>query len=384
MERNQQEQDTSSRSGNDAHADDADIRPIYDEEPINQFVVRQPTAFKSERPKISKERFASQVDVSNDLSKPVTTHYLPKRRESAPAKPHYMIATSSSRYSSNDIVHNHYLEEAKKKAQEHSRIPRNFSDSKHFVCSTCQKCVFNANHDACVIKFLKEVNSRAKVPSNKTTNRNKPVEQIRVATKPKRQIPKGHRFSIKKTTPVHEKTMTPRSCLRWKPTGRVLKNMVLRWVPTGKIFASSTTKVDSEPPNGSNADITNQCESEQALNVSAGTLLSTGTSFNPTEEGLRVWPRSSMFKRRLIAADQASVFMAMTFEHSSSSLGHQCQMMSDHNSSDLAPQRQEMSVENVSSGLVPQGQKASDYDNSDPVPPRQNVVPTAEKTDSSQ
>ncbi|GJS99192.1 reverse transcriptase domain-containing protein, partial [Tanacetum coccineum] len=84
---------------------------------------------------------------------------------------------------------------------------------------------------------------------------------------------------------------------------------------------------------------------------------------------LQAPPRSSMFKRRLIAADQASVFMAM---------------MSDHNSSDLAPQRQEMSVENVSSGLVPQGQKASDYDNSDPVPPRQNVVPTAEKTDSSQ
>ncbi|GJY08965.1 hypothetical protein Tco_0377150 [Tanacetum coccineum] len=58
-------------------------------------------------------------------------------------------------------------------------------------------------------------------------------------------------------------------------------------------------------------------------------------------------------------------------------------MMSDHNSSDLAPQRQEMSVENVSSGLVPQGQKASDYDNSDPAPPRQNVVPSAEKTVSS-
>ncbi|GKE42845.1 hypothetical protein Tco_1470129, partial [Tanacetum coccineum] len=28
------EQDTSSRSGNDAHADDADIRPIHDEEPM--------------------------------------------------------------------------------------------------------------------------------------------------------------------------------------------------------------------------------------------------------------------------------------------------------------------------------------------------------------
>ncbi|GJX58979.1 hypothetical protein Tco_0290369, partial [Tanacetum coccineum] len=60
------------------------------------------------------------------------------------------------------------------------------------------------------------------------------------------------------------------------------------------------------------------------------------------------------------------------------------QMMSDHNSSDLAPQRQEMSVENVSSGLVPQEKKASDYDIFGPVPPRQNVVPLVEKTDSSQ
>ncbi|GJZ53623.1 hypothetical protein Tco_0608508 [Tanacetum coccineum] len=237
----------------------------------NQFVVRQPTAFKSERPKISKERFASQVDVSNDLSKPVTTHYLPKRRESAPAKPHYMIATSSSRYSSNDIVHNHYLEEAKKKTQEHSRNSRNFFDSKHFVCSTCQKCVFNANHDSCVTKFLNEVNSRAKVPSNKTTNRNKPVEQTSFGKKPERQIPKGHRFSIKKTSIVHEQTMTPRSCLRWKPTGRIFKITGLRWIPTGKMFTDNTTKVDSEPPNGSNDDITNPYECDQTLNVGAGT-----------------------------------------------------------------------------------------------------------------
>ncbi|GKC28536.1 hypothetical protein Tco_1035830 [Tanacetum coccineum] len=30
------DQDTSSRSGNDAYADDADIRPIYDEEPMDE------------------------------------------------------------------------------------------------------------------------------------------------------------------------------------------------------------------------------------------------------------------------------------------------------------------------------------------------------------
>ncbi|GJZ48392.1 hypothetical protein Tco_0602224 [Tanacetum coccineum] len=56
--------------------------------------------------------------------KMITTYYLPKERESAIAKPHYMIAPSSSRYSSNDTVHNHYLEEAKKKTQERGRNSR--------------------------------------------------------------------------------------------------------------------------------------------------------------------------------------------------------------------------------------------------------------------
>ncbi|GJX48586.1 hypothetical protein Tco_0273776 [Tanacetum coccineum] len=90
----------------------------------NQSVVRQPTAFKSERPRISKPQFASQVDVNNDLSKPVTTHYFPKGKESACAKPHHMIAPGSSRYSLNDMVYNHYLEEVKKKTQESGRNSR--------------------------------------------------------------------------------------------------------------------------------------------------------------------------------------------------------------------------------------------------------------------
>ncbi|GJY79206.1 retrovirus-related pol polyprotein from transposon TNT 1-94 [Tanacetum coccineum] len=71
----------------------------------------------------------------------------------------------------------------------------------------------------------------------------------------------------------------------------------------------------------------------------------------------------------------------LTFEQRSSSLVLH-QMMSDHNSSDLAPQRQEMSVENVSPGLVPQGQKASDRRTLTRAPNTQNVVTPAEKTDS--
>ncbi|GKB69180.1 hypothetical protein Tco_0930592, partial [Tanacetum coccineum] len=57
-----------------------------------------------------------------------------------------------------------------------------------------------------------------------------------------------------------------------------------------------------------------------------------------------------MFKRRLIAADQASVFMAMTSVHISSGLVLH-QMTSDHNRSELGIQ--DHSNEPSSSKLVP-------------------------------
>ncbi|GKA46993.1 hypothetical protein Tco_0739876 [Tanacetum coccineum] len=147
-----------------------------------------------------------------------------------------------------------------------------FLDSKNFVCSTCHKCVFNANHDACITKLLKEVNSRAKIQSNKTTNSNKPVDQKSHTQKPSRQIFTGHRFSPNKTSAVYEKT-SPRSDLRWKPTGRIFKSVGLRWIPTGKLFDSCISKVDSEPPHGSNVDIPHIHECKQTLDVSAGTSI---------------------------------------------------------------------------------------------------------------
>nr|GEW03763.1 hypothetical protein [Tanacetum cinerariifolium] len=269
-----EKQDTSRRLGNDAHVDDANIRPIYYKELMaeenetskNHYkelydsiktmrakTIERTTSLIAKNDeikaqlqekgfaiaalkndlrtlqgnnvdtKISKPRFASQVEMNNDLPKPVITHYFPKEKEYAFAKPYHMTVSSEYRSSSknmprfttNDMVHNHYLEEAKKETQErgknsrpsvmpyarlqstangskpkpkihnqksrnwlasksnyvttktmpivgHSRNSSNFSDSKHFVYSTCQKCVFNANHDACVTKFLNDVKSCAK------------------------------------------------------------------------------------------------------------------------------------------------------------------------------------------------------------------------------
>ncbi|GJW09796.1 hypothetical protein Tco_1575623 [Tanacetum coccineum] len=114
--------------------------------------------------------------------------------------------------------------------------------------------------------------------------------------------------------------------VEWKPTGKIFKTVGLRWVPTGKIFTSSTTTVDSEPQNGSNADISNQYERPK-FDVSAGT---------------------------------SNLSAAMTSVHNSSGLAPPRQMTSDHNSSELGIH--DHSNELSSSKLVPK------------------VVPPADKT----
>nr|GEY02612.1 hypothetical protein [Tanacetum cinerariifolium] len=305
-------QDNNSMSGNDTNADDADIRPIYDEEPL----------------------------VKVQLTAELTQHYLPKKRASAFAKPDHMISSSSFRNSSknmprsnsNDMVHNSYLEEAKRKTQErnrnskssvmhtastqnttkdskpkpmsenqtsrslpvskssyvtittvpkadHSKSSSSFSDSKHFFGSTCHKCVFNANHDACITKLLKEMNPRAKIQSHKNRNHNKPVDQ-KIHTQIRgRQIFTGHKFSPNRTSAVYEKT-SPRVDLRWQPTGRIFKSVGLRWIPTGKLFASCISKDDSEPTHGSDVDISKIQECKQTLDLSAELKSLFGPSFD--------------------------------------------------------------------------------------------------------
>ncbi|GKD38926.1 hypothetical protein Tco_1259133 [Tanacetum coccineum] len=64
-----------------------------------------------------------------------------------------------------------------------------------FVCSTCKKCLFDANHDLCMVNYLFDVNARVRAKSVK---------------------------SIKKK--------------EWKPTGKMFKNVGYKWVPTERTF----------------------------------------------------------------------------------------------------------------------------------------------------
>ncbi|GJV10324.1 hypothetical protein Tco_1351865 [Tanacetum coccineum] len=96
-----------------------------------------------------------------------------------------------------------------------------------------------------------------------------------------------------------------------------------QWIPTGKVFIDSTTKVDSEPPNGSNDDITNPYECNQTLYVSAGTSNSSAV-------------QASFFILMTFGQNSSSLVLhQMTLDHSSSSLGPHCLMMSIHISSGL-------------------------------------------------
>ncbi|GJS77599.1 hypothetical protein Tco_0727480 [Tanacetum coccineum] len=266
----------------------------------NQSVVRQLTAFKSERSSFSKHQIVSQVVEKNDFTKPVTSHSWPQARQSVFAKSYLVNAPGPSRNSlkrvsfqspkksigSNDIVHNYYLEEAKKNAQLlkdkalnskpsvitparlpntasgsklkprnsyqqprnwppslSSRItnkvvhiakkPRNqkpFLKSKDLACPTCKKCIYSANHDMCILKYLSKVNyctsaQKKDAQSHKTTKRYIHVAKKSDSKNHGRQIPIGQRFSPNKSSTVYVKTMPPRSGLTWK-LSKTMQNLV--------------------------------------------------------------------------------------------------------------------------------------------------------------
>ncbi|GKB42968.1 hypothetical protein Tco_0887910, partial [Tanacetum coccineum] len=170
------------------------------------------------------------------------------------------------RFSSNDMVHNYYLDEARKKTQEKGR---NLEPS--MMPSATLQSTANG--------------SKPKPRINNQKSRNWPASKSSCVTTKTVPIADHSRNSSNFLTP---NILFVRH-IKNKQTGRIFKIVGLRWVPTRKIFTSSTTKVDSETTNDSNEDITNQYECEQTLDVSAGTLnLNAGTSFNPKKEGLKV------------------------------------------------------------------------------------------------
>ncbi|GKC09746.1 hypothetical protein Tco_1001356 [Tanacetum coccineum] len=104
------------------------------------------------------------------------------------------------------MPNNSQVKDKKTDAEDHPRISSIFNKTKsvtmcndslksrtsnvNVVCATCGKCVFNLNHDACVSKFLNDVNARTKKPKVVPISTRKPKSQANksVATPPKKTI----------------------------------------------------------------------------------------------------------------------------------------------------------------------------------------------------
>nr|GEU77369.1 uncharacterized mitochondrial protein AtMg00810-like [Tanacetum cinerariifolium] len=248
--------DTNTRSRNDTHAEDADIKPVNDKEPMVEEIEVLETI------NIELEQSVDKLLAENEKLYKENEHLKQTYKDLYDSIKKTRVQTKDLNDSLIAQVNSKTVKNADLKAQiqekvfanvtlknELRKLKGNSVDIK-FAKPSILKCVFNANHDACLTKFLKEVNSRITIQSPKTRNNNKPVEPKFHTKKPGRQIVVGHRFSRNKSSDVHEKEKNPRSCLRWISTGRIFNT----------------------------------------VGLSAGTLnLSAGISFNPKKERLRVW-----------------------------------------------------------------------------------------------
>ncbi|GKE05352.1 hypothetical protein Tco_1397370 [Tanacetum coccineum] len=255
----------------------------------NQPVVRQPTAFKSERSSFSKHQFTSQVVENNDFTKPVTPQSWPQ--------------SSKESVGSNDLVHNYDLEEAKKNTQLQkgkalnskpsvitpARLPNTTSGSqptpgnynqqtRNWSPSMSSQCVYTANYDACILKYLSEVNSHASAQktyaqSHKTTKRYILVEKKSNSKNHGRHVPIGQRFSPNKSSAVYVKITPPRYGLTWKPTGRIFTYDGLRWIPTRKTVETCINTNDSDLPLGKKTCTPDIVICMNSSSLSAGTSM---------------------------------------------------------------------------------------------------------------
>ncbi|GJV05776.1 hypothetical protein Tco_1343432 [Tanacetum coccineum] len=157
--------------------------------------------------------------------------------------------------------------------------PRNqkpFLKLRDLACPTCKKCIYSANHDECILKYLSKVNSRASAQikdaqSHKITNRYIPVEK-KSDSNHGRQIPIGQRFSPNKSSNMYLKTMPPRSSPTWKPMGRIFTQVGLKWIPTRKPVEPRYNKNDSASPLG------NETHNPKTVICANSPSLSAGTS----------------------------------------------------------------------------------------------------------
>ncbi|GJR06789.1 hypothetical protein Tco_0529773 [Tanacetum coccineum] len=170
-------------------------------------VLGKPTPFSNspEMRSFQTKQSVNKTNVSDGLFKQVTQQNLPQNRKQAEIhsnvlKPGmYRISTTTTQSRTPQLPHasrntnphvskstgvNHTTSVSRPQLNSNSR-----TSNVNAVCAECGKCVFNSNHDACVSRYLNDVNARTKKPN---------VVPIS-ASKPKRKVNKSVATPHKKT-----------------------------------------------------------------------------------------------------------------------------------------------------------------------------------------
>ncbi|GJU62082.1 hypothetical protein Tco_1243917 [Tanacetum coccineum] len=175
---------------------------------------------------------------SSTTHKHVEPRYTQKSNVPVPPSTGVSSCTDASGSQPRSILKKHRIPPAKsdslKKVEDHSRIIRSslrttnrvdssisskrtvINSHSHSVCQTCNKCLFSANHDMCVVTYLNSVNAS---PNVKIV-----VRHVKQVWKPK-QVTQVWK-------PKHIKQI-------WKPTGKTRNNVGYQWRPTGRTFTLS-------------------------------------------------------------------------------------------------------------------------------------------------
>ncbi|GJR90315.1 hypothetical protein Tco_0214326 [Tanacetum coccineum] len=174
-------------------------------------VLGKPTPFSNspEMRSFQTNKSVNKTNASDGLFKPVTQQNLPQKRNQAvrntnvlkPGMFRIASTTTQTRTPNHQVCLMHLVKDKvvpnnsqvkfqKKEVEDHHRISsvskktksvtacNDSSNSRtaneNAVCAECGTCVFNSNHDACVSRYLKDVNARTKKPNVVPISASKP------------------------------------------------------------------------------------------------------------------------------------------------------------------------------------------------------------------
>ncbi|GJT02556.1 retrovirus-related pol polyprotein from transposon TNT 1-94 [Tanacetum coccineum] len=207
----------------------------------NNFVVRQPNAFQSERLKFSNIRTPQKVDKTNDLSKPVTSNLVPSAHESKVVNITKVIALGRLRM--NPTIN--------------SRVDK-FVPNKHVKASVrtnpitgLQPHIITKNDVTSKTNGFSPKDIKCTTRTRRPQPRNNHMSD-KVPFKSKssclsnelEKIEENHRRSKERL--ASPKPRSPRSCFKWSPTGRMFDLK-------GKIITTSESVCQSDCSKGDNA-----------------------------------------------------------------------------------------------------------------------------------